>query len=601
MPSTIGYPKRLTRRVSKSILEEVNAARQKLEHGKTYRRNKRESEWKQAEKQYEGNHWTGETTDEHIVVNMSFSTVNTIIPYVTGNNPQFRVKPFSGDATPRNAAIQQAFLNRLWRSDEVEGQEELETAAHDGLMYGDGYLKVGYSIEEIRTSQGGYDEIGQLWVSRTSPWDIFIDPTADGIHNARWVAQRLRLTRAELEANDNFHNTHEENVNFGTKLDFDEEAEDRERFMREVFDGSEYATLYEFYDTVNNVKIVFGDGELPLQYVEDIGAVPIIQLANYRIPRCPYHMGEMEQIWSLQQELNRSRSHMIQHRKRNVQKFAYRENALGQDAINALRSSKVNEGIPVKGDQDLDQIVKPLAVQPLSADVYNVSEIISNDIYEISGVNEYLRGSVPEIRRTATEATIIEGASNVKSQHKLRQVEKAARRVGTMLLAFAAEVYPQTAYEELQLYLTGREAETVARADDPSQVGNDVIVRPGPDIWRGTYEVEVERASTELRNPTMRAEKWRAMFHDLVESAPTLRELGVTPNIRKVMEMWFEAAGVQDPDAMFIEGGQAGPPVPLGEEPPATGEGTGLPPNEIPPDASMGAFSEENTGTLEAV
>jgi hypothetical protein len=54
----------------------------------------------------------------------------------------------------------------------------------------------------------------------------------------------------------------------------------------------------------------------------------------------------------------------------------------------------------------------PAIISP--PEFYNQSELISNDIDRVSGVSEYQRGSLPEIRRTATEAGIIQDAANAR-------------------------------------------------------------------------------------------------------------------------------------------------------------------------------------------
>lgn len=605
MASTAGYPKKLTKAVSKQIIQEVADAKLKLKHGQDYRRAKREEIWKRSEKQYEGDHWgvgAAQTvhSDDLITVNMSFSTVNTIVPYMTGSDPDFMVIPYSGNASGRNAAIQAALLNRTWRSAEVNAQNEMETVSVDFLVYGDGYAKAGYTIEEKRTDANSYDDVASLWVDRVSPWDVWLDPTSDGLHNARWVAQRLRITKTELEAARHLVNKDEENVSFDQRDYFDEEGTEHERFKQEVFDGSEFATLYEFYDLVKMVKITFSDGARPLQYVEDIGECPIVQMGNYRITRSPYNMGELEQLWSLQLELNRTRSHMIQHRRRNVQKFAYRKGVLSEDAVKALRSSEVNEAIPIDDDRPLSDVIVPLQVANLSGDVYNVSDVMQRDIYEISGVNEYLRGGTPEIRRTATEASIIEGASNIKSQFKLRQIEKAVKRLGRLLLAFAKDVFPQTAYDETQLFLTGREAERVAKADgEVFEPGDELAISPHPDIFEGEYEVDVAQSSTELRNPVMREQKYKGIFQDMLSAFPILAEVGVMPNFKRIMELWFEAAGVDDIDAMFAQP-PAPPVLPPDGAPAAEGAGGGLLPGQVPgvPPELAALLGPDNTGAL---
>lgn len=557
------------------------------------------------------------------------STVNTIVPYVTGSNPHFLLSPFSGDATLKNARIQEAFLNNLWTAPDISGQEHLATATIDALIYGDGYGKIGFDIETRRVP--GADalsadtaEIGKVWAARVDPWDVWMDPTSDGVHNARWVCQRSRMTRTELEESTKYKNVGEDNVTYSTTKTLMDDGRRRSGVADEVFDGSEYAEVYEFWDLVAKRLIVFADGSRPLLWVDDIGGLPIVQQGNYRIPNSPYHMGELETLWPLQQELNKTRSQMITHRKRGAQKYLARRAALDDEAITALRSGVVNDVAFVNGDQQLEDIVRAIPMSPLSADLYNMSDVIKNDIYEISGVNEYLRGATPSIRRTATEATIIEGASNVKSQHKLRQVEKMAARMGELILKIAADVFAETDYDEIQLYLTGRDAEAVTRAqhqesvadliggglarpDAEAQVGaydpqQDVVIEPSPDIFVGQYRVDVEQASTELRNPVLREQKYREMSAMLLQMTPTLGQMGIQINLKKVLELWFDAAGIDDVDAMFggedpmaalqaMLGGAGGGEIGGTEPQPGA-------PNQAAAVAPTDPFSDQNTGAL---
>lgn len=623
MGRLIGYPVALTKRPAAKWIEAVDLARQRLRAGQEYRETKREDLWKQSEDQYVGEHWgkipNSDPNADLITVNMSFSTINTIVPYVTASEPNFLVNPYSGDATVRNATIQAALLNRQWRSRKIAGNRHLRHSTEDALMYGDGWMKVGFTVAEKRVSETEYAEIAELWVQRISPWDVWIDPTSDGIHNARWIAHRLLVPKRQLQADKSYKNTHDENINFNSHLGttVSSTRDDQIRFGQEVFDGSEYAVLYEFTDLVNKTVITFSDGELPLRVVEDIDESMWVQIGNYRIPNSPYHMGELEQLWDLQKELNKTRTHMINHRKRNVQKFLARDGVMDPDAIKALQSSIVNDVAFVKGTDPLDMLIKAADVPALTADVYNVSDIVQRDIYEISGVNEYQRGATPEIRRTATEATIIEGASNIKTQAKLRMVEEAAREAGNLLLGIARDAYPLTDYEELQLFLTGRDAEAIQRvvigdelaqmmdsgADpmavqayrDSFQPGMDAVVSPTPDIFVGEYEVEVEQASTELRNPQMREQKYRQMVEMYVAMAPVLAQMGVQLNMKRFVELHLEAAKVDDVDALFLPGPQVPGMPQMPGMPGQPGPAEGSLPAQVPA-APTEVLSAANTG-----
>jgi len=216
----------------------------------------------------------------------------------------------------------------------------------------------------------------------------------------------------------------------------------------------------------------------------------------------------------------------------------------------------------------------------------------------------------------------------VKSRYKLKLIEKGARDVGNLMLGIMRDVYPQTDFDELTLYLTGADAEAITRTEFGEGMGelvaggaspeqqqafaeendpnlySDVAITPTSDLFEGTYEVFVETNSTELRNPVMKEQRAREMFLALAGQAPTLQQMGVTLNMRKLLEAWFEAAGVPDIDGMFeandpmagmmaAMGGQGGPGGQQGNLP-------GQPPVGDPMQMmmQMGAMGPDNTGTM---
>ncbi len=245
MPNTVGYPKDNSALSSDAAAEAVRRATQQLALGKEFRQTSREQVWKRSEKQYEGKHWEIATADDPtsdlITINISFSTVNTIVPYITGEEPNFLVEPYSGDADPRMARIQAALLNRVWRSSQTHGQEKLEDAAVDLLIYGDGYMQVGHIVEDKRLGDGEHVECAKIVLDRIDPWAVWIDPTSDGFHNARWVCRRIVTTIEELEEDDRYHVPEELSLGAGIEF-FIEDDKLRER-MFERGEGDENAAL----------------------------------------------------------------------------------------------------------------------------------------------------------------------------------------------------------------------------------------------------------------------------------------------------------------------------------------------------------------------
>ena len=557
MAETIGYDKPVGKRPGVKLQAKLESAYTKFQNGTEYRQKLRETQWRQSSDQYDGTvAWAVDPDDptaDLVNVNLSFSTLNTLLPFVADEDPSFIVEPYSGDSTAENAQLLQSFVNRLWRSNDIQGTKHLRDATFDYLLYGDGYVKVGYDIEqkEIISEAGEPVEnnldIASFTVNRINPWDVWIDPFSDGIFNARWVCQRITLPRQELIDDERYSFNKNDAA---MSVDRDNMSEEDSTRLDDAV-PSDWVTIYEYYDLADKWSMTFLPGGTHLlKFVEHI-VCPIIQLSNYRINNAPYHIGELEQIASLQDELNKTRSQMITHRRRNVAKWMVKKHLLTEAAAEAMKSSKVNDIIELETNEPFQNAVAPVHATPLSADSYQIDAQIRNDINDVTGVNEYLRGVPQNISRTATEASIIEGATNIRTRHKLLQVEEAARAVGQMLLDIIRDVLPITDFEEMSMFITGREAEKLNRATGQEELETDVELVPLPEMFEGKYEVRVERGSTELRNPEVKANQLKDMTVMMLSALPVMKQEGIFFNLQRLMEMWFEAEGIDDVDALF--------------------------------------------------
>ena len=61
----------------------------------------------------------------------------------------------------------------------------------------------------------------------------------------------------------------------------------------------------------------------------------------------------------------------------------------------------------------------PLPAVITPTEFYDQSAMISNDIDRVSGVSDYQRGAANTIKRTATEAAMIQDSANARAQDRL--------------------------------------------------------------------------------------------------------------------------------------------------------------------------------------
>jgi hypothetical protein len=233
-----------------------------------------------------------------------------------------------------------------------------------------------------------------------------------------------------------------------------------------------------------------------------------------------------------------------------------------------LESEDDGRLVPVVDEnKPLSEIVVPMPQIPLSPEIYNLSAIIEQDINTVSGVSEYARGSMPEIRRTATEASIIADAQNARAADKLAIVE-----IGIGHLA-------RRVIQLMQQYMTGEQMAQVSAAG-----GETLFVPFARDDIVGEYDFSVEGGSTQPMNETIR--KQQAV--SLMNAVAPLVGIVIDPAAlaKYVLQTGF---GVKNPDKFIIQqqtpqdmeaaSAEAGAaPMPFGQAP-------------LPPAPDMGAFA----------
>ena len=577
-----------------------------------------DSLWRRMNDLYRGRHWprTTASREDMISVNLAFSTINVIAPSVSVNHPKVVVSPTKPEDQDR-AAFVEAVVNYLWRHHDFK--KPFRRAVKDFLIFGHGWVKTGWKFleqermlvdsereelfgeavvetdmfaaerpdlasglptdEEIEASIPATAMTvveDQPFVERISPFDMYVDPEATCMEDAKWVAQRVTRRLEDAKSDKRYNAAARKRLTADSALFpmYDSrEQQEREEFLRE----EDRVVIYEFYDVVDNTMSVFsmtGDGFLvdpiPMPYAS---GQPFVMLRNYDVPDYFYPMGDLESIESLQLELDKTRSQMMNARKRYARKYLYHERSFGPEGREALESDQDGRLVPVVDEnKPLSEVVVPMPQTPLSPEIYNMSEIVEGDISTVSGVSEYARGQMPEIRRTATEASIIADAGNARAADKLAIIESGISHIARRVLQL------------IQQFMTG---EAMARVSAGN--GENLFVNYTRDDITGEYDFSVEGGSTQPINDTIRKQQAVSLMNAIAPLIGTVIDPAVLA--RYVLQQGFD---VKDPDK-FIMQQTPQAPAPGGAEPPGGADsaappaGMGVPAPGGPP--SMGAFA----------
>lgn len=524
--------------------------RSKLAQSKRWRKNEQYDDlWRRMVDMYRGKHYDNLSDEDRSLVNMAFSTINVIGPSVSVNYPKITVnarRPEDGD----RATVTEAIVNYWWRH--YGCQRQFRKAVKDKLVFGHGWVKTGYRfVEEEKVIQrdpnveendvADAEEINvetelivvedRPFVERVSPYDIYVDPDGTSMDDIKWIAQRIKRPLADVR-NDKRYNSNaraEVQPTQYSKYGLDGQ-QPRQSYTKE----DSYVEVWEFYDIPKGTMCIFAEGSdkflvQPTKIPFAFGH-PFVMLRNYEVPEHFYPMGELEAIEGLQHELNETRTQMMNHRKRFSRKWLYKESAFDPDGRAMLESDEDNVLVPVVGDEPLGGVISPMPAVINPPEFYNQSSLIAGDMDRVSGVSDYMRGAMPEIRRTATEAAIAQDASNARAADKLASIELEIAACASRLVALA------------QQYMTG---EQVARV-----VGSNAIplwVKFDRDYIAGEFDFEVEGGSTQPVNESFR----RQMALQLVDAMAPFVQAGVVDMgalARHVLQFGF---GIKSPEAFL--------------------------------------------------
>jgi hypothetical protein len=454
---------------------------------------------------------------------------------------------------------------------DTERQEMAEDAMFEANMFGMENPELAGSLpndDELmamipQTSMSVVED--QPFLERISPFDMFVDPEATCMGDAKWIAQRVIRSLEDAKTDKNYKPSVRKRLTADSMLYPMYESssrQEREQFLLE----EERVAIYEYYDIANNtmsVSSLTGDeflvDPIPMPYAY---GQPFVMLRNYDVPDYFYPMGDLEAIESLQLELDKTRSQLVNARKRYARKYLYHERSFGPEGREALESDQDGRLVPVVDEnKPLSEVVVPMPQTPLSPEVYNTSAIIEDDIAAVSGVSEYARGQFPEIRRTATEASLIADAGNARAADKLAIVELGIGHVARRIIQL------------MQQFMTG---EQVARV--VGRGGESLFVTYNRDDIIGEYDYSVEGGSTQPTNDTIRKQQAVSLLNAMGPLVGTV--IDPTALARHVLQRGFD---IKDPDKFLMQQAPAMPAGPEGVPAPQGipgGAGMPMPPAE---------------------
>lgn len=403
-------------------------------------------------------------------INMLFSTIEQIAPMLTDNKPITHVIPrlpfFEKLAWKYNK-----LFDYLW--DALEMQTVLLKAELLAMIMKKGIVKIYYDPEKTFG--------GDIAISVVDPRDFFIAPG----YSDEWEAPMcgVKTPRDLLWIKNNFPKAKKVEPETGI---FDDEEQLKKGFKygetSNASHNARFATVYEVWmrddDTMQTVLDQNGDSEkdeegnvkkeqaypngkfvyftkneylgtMPCDYSH--GLPPYVTWDDYMHPLNFLGISEIDQIEGLNKELNLQLVHWMDHTRK------YHAPNYTADTNQVADIDQIKHDMH-KGDQvwavdntygSKEPAVKPVETGMMDPSVYNLFSTIPQLIEEVTGVTEVSKGSAEKkARQSAHELEILIESSHTRTRQKIRNMERAIKRIGYMFIKLAQQYYtePRTTY-----------------------------------------------------------------------------------------------------------------------------------------------------------
>ena len=379
--------------------------------------------WKEYMSAYKGTYFQNKNLPDYKsneISNHVFSTIETIRPIMTDNNPKFLAVPSTPAGMEFSADVQTA-LDYEW--DREKMPLKLPAQLIPMLVYGNAVWFVQWD--------GKDGEYGNISIKPVDPFNIFPDPLAESIDNSEFLVyatyrnanqikqqfpekasaiEGSRITMSELVAERDNNDTQDANQVLILEMwcrdwvTMDETVEGKKQLKYPK--GRVITCLPELGILLSDKKNPYKDGKFPF-----------VLMKNYDIPFEFWGVGEIEQIMSPQHYVNELTNQIIDNAKNtaNMQWIIDKNSGIGQGKLTNRPGLVIRKtpGSEVRRDT-------PPAMPNY---VREQIEVLKKDIQDISGVFDSLKGEQQGSITAASAILALQEASQARIRLKIKLME----------------------------------------------------------------------------------------------------------------------------------------------------------------------------------
>lgn len=425
-------------------------------------------------------------------LNLVFPIVKIIVPTLFYQQPRATALPDTRDASASEDAFYASeLINRDLREVDFRFKETSQQAVFDSFVLGFGVVKVGYATEfgpdilptTQETKQRFRDRMKETvekameavglkapkekvepeplqedltiqsespYLTWISPYDFAVDPRARDLVDARWVAQRIRRTLADVKRDRRYGSA---------KLELTAEAVDDDRlqvsFVEEFQAVDIWEVHYRDYNSPTGISVLtlactqLQTKALAHEYsTYDIGGWQFEWLTPNKHGHRLYPISTLSVVRPILNRINTSLDAILEQVDKFQAKIAYNER-VSPDGEQALDSPALGARVKVTGNEDVRGAIAVIAMQQVAQDMLVfVNQLVDLALVVVGVTRAQFTGI--STAQTATEAQIGQGGQNLRRTDEGNTVAGWTNRVVTKLWRVKAQFQDLVAIDLIQ-------------------------------------------------------------------------------------------------------------------------------------------------------
>lgn len=344
-----------------------------------------------------------------VTVNLVFSFGRSMVPQLYFKNPSVTVI-IRGDNAPHSRLLQEADVELIRQ---MQLKQTLKKMIVSSYLTGRGVGKLGFAAEDARSpfDPAAMVKPKQPWFLHvlTKNWAHDIAPNGD-TDDLRWAGMRVSLNREQLEAHDGLTDHAREELG---KL-----ADD---------DPDDTLDFWEVWDRGAGKQGLLLDDKWAVE-PEPFSVWPFYGLEFNWTPEEPIPTSDAELILELQKEYNENETQIHEHRRISVLRLLARKGALKQEERDKLERGVVGALAEVDVGGPLQEAIMALTPE-IPSGLFDAKKTLIEDVRDVIGFTRNQIGEFNQSRRTASEASIVQQALQIRLDERRDMVADVIEHV----------------------------------------------------------------------------------------------------------------------------------------------------------------------------